>query len=1167
MPSKSNPFVDKIKNLPLFKRSKKKKVKKATGDKTNKRKSKKRKFKSPLLNLLHGIFIVLSNIVLLLVLAGCIAGVYVCNEVLDIVNATPIIDPSTIESSLTENSKIIDQNGNLLETLFGDDGRREMIEFEDINENMINAIIALEDKTYFDHKGFNYMRLLGSIRDAYLTQSDPKGTSTITQQLAKNLYLSGEHSMERKIQEAYYAIILERTLSKDQIMWGYLNKISFGLKLHGVESAANFYFSKDAKDLNLVESVILAGIPKSPAAYAPISRLFKDQVREDHIVYDDNDPIYTLVFNPSSQARFEKVLKDMYNNDMITEAEYMLRNEQVIDYIRPSIDQGDEITSFFGDMVRDEAAQLLADHEGVTVQEAMALLYSRGYIIESTIDLDIQKTVEGIYNATLFTDNYDDVTYDAVKLFQEQEGLYVDGVVGSKTLAALIAATSLTEEDFEKSYYAYGTFHDDVINIKSGLSELNLISDASQFPRPTVLLDANGNIVDDETGKTRLYKRDSLINEEGQMIVANSSYYYNENDDLVILANKGFRFYQKEVGVQVEMEDMFIHNEGDEILQYIDGRKYYRLSGMYTFKGREVMIPREYTSKVDGNLVIDKQMFVDYPNYFQEADNGDLLVDPIASNNGINFYITERGVIQPQSAFVLMDHNTGEIKAIIGGRDAEGKNIFNRALSPHQPGSSIKPIGAYTAAIASGEYTAATVMDDVPLFLNKDTPDVRWPHNWYDHHQYKYHGRQTLRQALQDSVNVIAVDLAQRVGTDAIISHLKNLGITTIDEEGGVNDLNAAALALGGMSQGISPLELTAAYATYANQGVYTKPIVVSRITDLDGNVIVENKPEQRVVMTEQLAYIMQDLMVSAVTTGVSNAANMKTMTMAGKTGTTSDNKDVTFVGYTPYYTGAVWFGNDVKLKMDENSLSPARFWKKIMLELHKDLEDKPFVEPSGLVKVSVDAVSGKRPSELSYLDPEGSQVYQEIFLPNTAPTDVDDAHVKVTICLDHEEPKLANEYCENTEEAVFRTRLTPYDYENITDKWGNPLLTSDHMYIVPTEVCDIHEYEYIEIDDEEVATYDRVIETVGVGQIEFIRDYNLLLHNGEFIFIPMGSTMGIDGTITFEDGTVILPEEYNVLFVTKPQTQKEEILRRTLEEQDQDPQENESQDPPSDQE
>ena len=1116
-------------------------TKKTSPSKNKKRQPKKKtpKKKSTIGSIFGGLSATVGNILLFAVLICLIAGYFLCDYVLNYVNEVPEVDTSVIADSLTENSIIVDKNGQLLETLYGEAGKRSIIEYSDIGENMINALIAIEDKTFFEHKGFNYLRLGKAALDSVRSGDQARGTSSITQQLAKNMYLTGVGTMERKIKEAYYAILLERTLSKEQIIEAYLNKIGLGLKNNGVQAAAQFYFSKDAKDLDLVESAIIAGIPKWPTKYAPVNRLLKENVTDDHIVLDNSDATYTLVFNPAAQERFDMVIQQMYDNDMITLEEFQVKGTDISKYIHITADQSNNITSYFGDMIKDDVVAALAEHDNISLEDAETQLYNRGYVIEATIDYDMQKQLEDIYNSIDFSTTFDNGTFNAVKTFQMHNSLTQDGIAGKNTIAALVEQTSYTAEDFTKPHYKLGHVNDEVTTLKKALDELGLMSNDGLFPRAAVRFDNKNNILYDGSNRVLLWKYDNLINENNELVIPNEAYYYDDQDNMVILRDKGLKFYQQPDRVQVVIDRLFRYNEASAEKEIIDKVTYYNISDFYIYEGRDVMIPDEYKSKVNGNLVIDKQLFKDYPNLIQFASNGDLLISED------KYYVNSRGEIQPQSAFVILDNASGEVAAVIGGRESYGKNIFNRALAPQQPGSSIKPIGPYTVAIASKQMTAATVLDDVPSYLNDQDPEARWPFNWYEWKEFKYRGRMNLREGLAQSVNVLAVKVSQAVGIENILNHLENLGITSLVREKDVekSDINLSAVSLGGMTKGISPIELASAYQTYANQGVYTKPISFRRVTDLAGNIIIENVPEKRRVIDEQVAYIIQDMMISAITPGegASSKSKLDNMTMAGKTGTTSDKRDALFVGYTPYYTGAVWFGNDLKLKMDNGSEAAANFWKVVMEKIHEGKEDIGFKEVEGLQSIAVDRVSGKRPGELSSQDPEGSQVYRELFLPGTAPTEVDDSHVLVKVCLENEKHALANEYCPDVVEKVLRTRIDPYDPNETLDSKGNPLLTRDYLLTVPTEVCDIHDSTTITNSGEAAQVIERMND-----QILFIRDYNLLLNDGTFKFIPIGSEMLIDYTIVLPDGQQILPDQFNILYVVEPARQLEEIYRRT---------------------
>ncbi len=1079
----------------------------------------------------------LGNIFLVLLVAVLIGSIFICDYVLGYIYDVPAVKTENILGRLTENSVIVDENGNLLETIYGNSGIRTRTVYDDISQNMIRAIVSIEDKTFFEHSGFNYVRLAGSVVQSIKSGARARGTSSITQQLAKNLYLTKETTLERKIKEAYYAILLERSLSKKLILEGYLNKINLGLKLNGVEAASTFYFSKKAKDLNLIEAAIIAGIPKSPNKYAPVKRIKKEDIKPTDIVFDDSDYQYAYVFNKKAQDRFDFVIQQMQDNGLLTGNEYALKGTDISKYINITSEQANSITSYFGDMIKDDVVSIIAKNKNLSKEDALEQLYNGGYQIYSTIDYSIQQQLEAIYNAIDFSNVFDNATYNAVRTFQAHNKLEKDGVAGKNTLKTLCEQTSYEVTDFSKSFYKKGHVNDDVITLKKALHELGLMSNDGLFPRAAVLFDKDHNILYEESNKVLLYKYDNIINNKKELIIKNDAYYFDDKKNLIILKNHGLKFYQHNDRVQVVVDKLFRYNEESAQASYSNHKKYYNISDFYIYTGKDVLIPDEYKKKVDGNLVIDASFMKDYPDFFTFDENKNI---HIAEKN---YVINKRGEIQPQSAFVILDNKTGHIKAIIGGRESYGKNIYNRALHPQQPGSSMKPIGPYTVAIKSGQFTAASVIDDVPTYKNAARTE-RWPYNWYEYSKFKYKGRMNLRQGIEYSINVLAVKLAEAVGFENVANQLEELGITTIVREGNVNDLNPSAMALGGMSQGIKPLELAAAYATYANHGVYTKPISFTKITDFSGNIIYENTPEKKRVLSEQVAYIIQDMMVSAVTTGVSNKANFKTMPIAGKTGTTSDKRDALFVGYTPYYTGAVWFGCDVKVKMDHGSESAANFWSVVMKKLHKDKERIEFVRPEGIQNVYVDRVSGKRPGALSALDPQGSQVYSELFIPGTAPTEVDDAHVEVMVCGDNEKHVLATEYCPNAKKVVLRTRLEDYFSEAEKNGEKEPILTKDYIYTVPYTTCKLHDAKTLE----ETSGSNPVLKTKEDGSFIFIRDYNLLLKNGEFKFIPKDSEVFLDNSILLTTGDIIEAEEYNFSYITNPSEQMKAIYEKSLE-------------------
>lgn len=433
-----------------------------------------------------------------------------------------------------------------------------------------------------------------------------------------------------------------------------------------------------------------------------------------------------------------------------------------------------------------------------------------------------------------------------------------------------------------------------------------------------------------------------------------------------------------------------------------------------------------------------------------------------------NFPKTEndaKGVPQPQAAMVVIDYKTGKIKAMIGGRGQKGQLLLNRATQSYrQPGSAIKPLTVYTAAIDNG-YTAGTVVDDVPVAFVAGDGNLWIPKNWYKDPATKlptYWGLSTVREAIQWSMNVMAVKVLDDIGVDTALEYAKKLGITSFVESGTKHDKNLASLALGGLTKGVSPIDMATAYGTLANGGVRVQPITYTRVEDANGNVILENKPLKTRVVSEEVAYIMTDMMRSVVKAGTGTNANFN-MTIAGKTGTTSDSVDAWFVGYTPYYVASVWIGHDEPKPMGFGGGSyPAKIWRKIMEETHKDLPVIDFPKPENIVTVAIDTESGKLPTELSNMDPRGSTVRNEIFIKGTEPTEYDDVHVVADI--DVTTNKLATPFCPPTlvESRVFIKRPVPYNPEEFLQSIGGidpgvNLIPRDTAYEVPTEYCPYH--------------------------------------------------------------------------------------------------------------
>lgn len=375
---------------------------------------------------------------------------------------------------------------------------------------------------------------------------------------------------------------------------------------------------------------------------------------------------------------------------------------------------------------------------------------------------------------------------------------------------------------------------------------------------------------------------------------------------------------------------------------------------------------------------------------------------------------------QPQVSLVVEDQATGYVVAMVGGRGAKsGSRTLNRATdTTRQPGSTFKIVSTYAPAFDSAGLTLATVMNDAPF----NYADGRPVGNWYGE---SYRGLSSLREGIAQSMNIVAVKTLTQITPQLGFDYLTNFGFTTLEERKEINgkvysDIQQA-LALGGITNGVTNEELNAAYACIANGGTYIKPKLYTKVVDHDGNIILDNTtPQSKQVIKETTAFLLTNAMVDVVTSGTGGSVNFGGMAIAGKTGTTSDYNDVWFSGYTPYYTATTWAGydNNVKLSGDEKNLAK-KLWRTVMAKIHEELPNEPFNIPSGIVTATVCSRSGKLP-----IDGLCNTLRNEYFAEGTVPTQTCDVHYAGQICTYSNLP--ACEGCPFKVEGVME--LTPVE-------------------------------------------------------------------------------------------------------------------------------------------
>ena len=362
------------------------------------------------------------------------------------------------------------------------------------------------------------------------------------------------------------------------------------------------------------------------------------------------------------------------------------------------------------------------------------------------------------------------------------------------------------------------------------------------------------------------------------------------------------------------------------------------------------------------------------------------------------------GNVQPECAMIMLDPFTGDIVGMRGGRgEKSAARILNRATQTKRPpGSSIKPISVYAPAIEYGLITPLSVEDDAPIQVLNNSA---YPKN----ETREYSGRTTVLEGVKQSLNTISMRTLEKLSIERSYNFLTaNLGVTSLSKKG---DKNLAPLALGQLTNGITVLEMAAAYAPFANGGTYYEPRTYTKVIDSDGDILIEKESKPVKAMSKKTAAYMSYMLQNVITGGTGTYAKLdRGMPAAAKTGTSNNDEDRWFVGYTPYYVGAAWFGYD-KPKYISKSLSPAlTTWKRVMNESHKGLEVKNFESNSDFQYVNVCSCSGLLPTESCQLDPRGSRIVAGYFHKDDVPKGSCDVHVPVDI--DSTTNMLASEFC-----------------------------------------------------------------------------------------------------------------------------------------------------------
>ncbi len=740
------------------------------------------------------------NVILTVVLIGVISGsimaaalaIYIKNNIdteydienlkMDLSQTTSIYYMEYTDDKHTEGTWVEWEE----ERLHGSENRL-WVSYSEMPEDLINCLIAIEDKRFWEHSGVDLRRTGGAILHVFKNGSFGYGGSTITQQLIKNVTGDDDVKIQRKIQEIFRALSLEKKKSKEEILEMYLNTIYLSQGCGGVQSAANYYFHKDVSELTLVECACLVGITNRPTYYDPIQ-------------------------NPqNNKERRQVIFDEMLDQELISKETY----DEVydMDVVLFNGDGGEEeedlkIHSWFVDAVMDDVIADLMEEKGMDEASATQLVYSGGLQIYTTMDIEVQTAMEEVF----------------------------------------------------------------------------------------------------------------------------------------------------------ENEESFPDVEG----------------------------------------------------------------------------------VQPESAMVVVNPYNGNVLGIIGGRGEKKENRgWNRAtMTSRQPGSSIKPLSAYSLGIEEGLLTYSTSIDDFPFNINPATGNA-WPSNSPN----AYRGYTTVADAVIRSVNTVAVRIVDKLGTDHVFKFLKNKYrlSTLVESVGGTrSDIDLSPLALGGFTYGVNLRDMTNAYAALANDGIFTESRTYVKVCDSQGNIILSNEERSEVILSHETSLVMTKILSEVADPYGYGTARKLTVTknidVAAKTGTTNDNKDLYFAGYTPYFAGAVWFGYDQPRYMQAFTTSPAlTLWDDVMNKIHEKYIEREKNGGAELLEFDFSELvervyckdSGLLAGEYCSLDPRGSRTATGYYTRDTVPREECNVHVPVSWCT--ETKSVAGLSC--PEESVVTIALVKNENRRIEKK------------------------------------------------------------------------------------------------------------------------------------
>ena len=491
-----------------------------------------------------------GKIILLVILfvagLGVIFAGMTGGAILEVMKTAPKIDANSIKYEMSQNSTIVDEDGKEVDSIATSE-YRQIVDYKKIPKDLKNAFVAVEDERFYKHKGIDPLSIIGSTFENIKAGSIVRGGSTITQQLARNTYLSNDQTYERKIREIYLALEIERYLSKDEILGAYLNRVFMGQNSYGVQAAAKTYFNKDVSELNLAQCASLAGIVQSPSENSLYKSLKTSEVTDQRVLgeFSIDGNKYSAVYNEAPFKREEYVLDKMLENKYIDKKQYdEAKNFDVANTIEPAERSNTEMASYFNSLLEHQVVSKLMDILNISENQAWDKLYYGGLKITTTLDSKMQNQLEDIYaNFSKYLIGESQAMGYAPLLNLSYDNWA--NIVNSSGSLLFYKKANLLDDNNNVRLNSEEAWYDDKGNLILSTNKAYLDQTRLIFKNFYTLDEKNSNLRTHRTGQIEFESNEDIYKDKDDNIVI-SSKYLNNNDNLLIANDDGSFSFNKD---------------------------------------------------------------------------------------------------------------------------------------------------------------------------------------------------------------------------------------------------------------------------------------------------------------------------------------------------------------------------------------------------------------------------------------------------------------------------------------------------------------------------------------------------------------------------------------------------------------------------------------------